>query len=262
MGTSALTLPNVSLGQVVGTYHERSPPRSLQLHFACTWFNRIGAGSPRAAAIVPDGCMDLQWIDGRLRIAGPDRIAKIEHLSEGATVIGLRFQPGAATAWLRAPASALVDERVPLEAFWGSEASTLAEWVGEARSAEGIARRLERALERKAVAVGPPDAIAPAIHRLIQSNRQAEVIPSLRDRLGLSERTVRRVCRKAFGYGPKRLERILRFQRFLRLGRDAQSLGLAGLALAAGYADQAHLTRETAELAGLTPRAILAQLGG
>ena len=67
MGTSSLTPPNVSLGQVVGTYHERSPPRSLQLHFACTWFNRIGAGSPRAAAIVPDGCMDLQWIDGRLR---------------------------------------------------------------------------------------------------------------------------------------------------------------------------------------------------
>ena len=151
---------------------------------------------------------------------------------------------------------------MPLEAFWGSEASELADWAGQAGTAEGIARRLETALGRKAVALGQPDAIAPAIHRLIQSNRQSEVVPRLRDRLGLSERTVRRLCRRAFGYGPKRLERILRFQRFLRLARNLPSLGLAGLALEAGYADQAHLTRETAELAGLTPRTILAQLSG
>jgi len=66
---------------------------------------------------------------------------------------------------------------------------------------------------------------------------------------------------EAFGYGPKTLHRILRFQRFLRVARDKPiELGLAQLAADAGYADQAHLSRESHELAGMTPATILSQL--
>ena len=96
--------------------------------------------------------------------------------------------------------------------------------------------------------------------RLVRTNRQPDVIPRLRDRLDASERTIRRLCHDAFGYGPKRLERVLRFQRFLRLVRTSGPSGLASLAFEAGYADQAHLTRETGEIAGLTPRTIVTQL--
>ena len=114
------------LGQVAGAYHERAPPGSLRPHFARTWLNRIPPGGARRLAIPPDGCIDLQWIDGVLRIAGPDRQANIEDLSAGATVIGMRFQPGAAAAWLRVPASEIVDGRLPLDVFWGSEARRVA----------------------------------------------------------------------------------------------------------------------------------------
>jgi AraC-like DNA-binding protein len=69
--------------------------------------------------------------------------------------------------------------------------------------------------------------------------------------LGLSERQLRRRFVDAVGYGPKTLARILRFQRFLALAGSGEDL--ARLALAAGYADQAHLTRETRRLAGRTP---------
>jgi AraC-like DNA-binding protein len=54
------------------------------------------------------------------------------------------------------------------------------------------------------------------------------------------------------GYGPKLLQRVLRFQAFLAACGDAAP-GLAELAVEAGYADQAHLGRETRALAGLTP---------
>jgi AraC-like DNA-binding protein len=46
--------------------------------------------------------------------------------------------------------------------------------------------------------------------------------------------------------------RVLRFRRFLE-AVDRGEADLASLALDAGYADQAHLTRETARLAGVTP---------
>jgi AraC-like DNA-binding protein len=63
----------------------------------------------------------------------------------------------------------------------------------------------------------------------------------------------------AFGYGPKTLDRVLRLQRFLALGRAEPAAGLARLAADAGYADQAHLGHECRALAGATPGELIAQ---
>jgi AraC-like DNA-binding protein len=54
---------------------------------------------------------------------------------------------------------------------------------------------------------------------------------------------------------------VLRFQRFLALAETADG-DLAQLAFTAGYADQAHLTRECTRLAGLPPAALLASGAG
>jgi transcriptional regulator GlxA family with amidase domain len=75
--------------------------------------------------------------------------------------------------------------------------------------------------------------------------------------VGLSERQFRRRSHAAIGYGPKTLQRILRFQRFVRLlDASPQPQDLAALAALTGYADQPHLTRECATLSGLTPKAL------
>jgi methylphosphotriester-DNA--protein-cysteine methyltransferase len=64
------------------------------------------------------------------------------------------------------------------------------------------------------------------------------------------------------GYGPRTLGRVPRFQRLLAgLRRPATgSEPLARLALNAGYADQAHMSREARRLSGLTPSALAALL--
>jgi AraC-like DNA-binding protein len=85
-------------------------------------------------------------------------------------------------------------------------------------------------------------------------------MPELMSALGLSERTLRRHCEHAFGFGPKTLDRVLGMQHFLELVRTHPGLGLANLAGIAGYADQAHLSREARRLTGLTPTTILEQL--
>ena len=86
------------------------------------------------------------------------------------------------------------------------------------------------------------------------------LIPWLAGELALSERTLRRRFEAAFGYGPQTLNRILRFQRFLKLLRDARNGSAASLAVEAGYADQAHLGREARRLAAATPGEIAALL--
>lgn len=71
--------------------------------------------------------------------------------------------------------------------------------------------------------------------------------------LAVSERRLRRRFVQAVGYGPATYLRVSRFQRAVALAPHVP--GLAALAAAAGYADQAHLSRECRALTGLTPRA-------
>ena len=75
--------------------------------------------------------------------------------------------------------------------------------------------------------------------------------------LGISERQLHRRCLAAVGYGPVLLRRVLRFRRVVsRIDAGGALDDLAGLATLAGYADQAHLTRESHDLAGLAPAAL------
>ena len=85
---------------------------------------------------------------------------------------------------------------------------------------------------------------------------ETPLVPFLLGRLNMSERTLRRRFEDAFGYGPKTLDRILRFQRFWRLRKKAAEASTALLAIEAGYADQAHLIRESRRLTGVTPLAL------
>jgi len=70
------------------------------------------------------------------------------------------------------------------------------------------------------------------------------------EHIGLSERQLRRRSLAAFGYGPKTLQRIMRFRRAVALAR--RGVPFADVAVHAGYADQSHLAREVKELAGVS----------
>ena len=81
-------------------------------------------------------------------------------------------------------------------------------------------------------------------------------IERLRRELGCSRRHLSARFREEIGLTPKAFARILRFQRTVGLldgGAD-----LAGVALACGFADQPHFTREFRALAGRTPTEFLA----
>jgi AraC-like DNA-binding protein len=65
--------------------------------------------------------------------------------------------------------------------------------------------------------------------------------------IGFSSCQLQRRFTTAVGYGPKMFQSVLRFQRLLNLTRHARApRNLAQLSADAGYADQAHMTREVA----------------
>jgi transcriptional regulator GlxA family with amidase domain len=130
--------------------------------------------------------------------------------------------------------------------------------VSGAHSAPGRVAALQGALRRRLPAATPVDPLTGGLVRELQVARP-QPVAALAEMVGLSERQLHRRCVAAFGYGPKTLDRVLRLQRFLALGRSAQGRpgGLAELAADAGYADQAHLAHDCRALAGATPAALL-----
>ena len=122
-------------------------------------------------------------------------------------------------------------------------------------------RLLEDAiLARRTVSASAPDPLISELLALLTRSRGAAPgLPMLTERLGVSERTLRRRCVRAIGYGPKMVDRVLRFRRAVRLIHARMPLVAA--AHLAGYADQAHLTRELQHLGGLTPGQLRCQPG-
>jgi AraC-like DNA-binding protein len=198
--------------------------------------------------ILPDGCLDLIW-DGRgLLVAGPDSAARWHDSPAGSTYTGLRFHRGLGPALLGLQASELLDLSPGLAEVWpGATARPLAERVAR-DPAGGLLGWLAAAVRDS-----PVDPLGPRVHALA---RQATPVAQMADQLGLSARQLHRRCLPVFGYGPRRLSRILRMTR--ALDRARAGLPLAEVAAVCGYADQAHLTRELAALGGAPPTSLLA----
>lgn len=242
-------------------YRELPPPPELAALVACSWLREAPA-EPSVQRVLPDACVDVVWVRGRpLMVAGPATAPVLAELPAGARVLGVRFRVGAAGAALGLPAAELLDLHVPLRDLWGSAADRIEERL--------LARpHFPLAELARAVAAREPAGFDPLVRAAaVRLARTDPTLPELGASLGVGERQLRRRFADAVGYPPKTLQRVLRFQRFLRLaaagaGREQENGGVARLAADAGYADQAHLTREVRRLGGLPPAALLAAGAG
>jgi AraC-like DNA-binding protein len=246
------------------TYRELPAPPGLAPHVACLWTREHNPDAPDTR-VVPDGCVDLMWIadgtDGRIVVAGPDTRGHVTSLGPGGRIAGVRFAPGTGAGVLGLPLHALRDTQPDLADVWGDAAA------GAAADAIAAADETQRPLAVAGVVAarfaagrrpgpgatdertGPDD---PAMRHVAAVLGDADGRVSVHDLawdLGMSERQLHRRCTVAFGYGPKLLHRVLRFQAALALARSG--LDLARVAHECGYADQPHFARDVADLAGV-----------
>ncbi|MFJ8544796.1 helix-turn-helix domain-containing protein [Streptomyces sp. NPDC093586] len=221
--------------------------RTSRLPGAVVWTSTPAGDGP--GRVLPDGCMDLLWHEGRLLVAGPDTRAYVTDGSPGRWA-GVRFYPGTAPALLGVPAHALRDRRVDLADLWpAAEARRL---TARVNAAGDPVRGLEEAALSLAAGTEPPDPLLLGIVAALDAGRP---VAATADTLGIGARRLHRRSLAAFGYGPKTLARVLRLQRALALARAGTPL--AETAARAGYADQAHLARDVRGLTGTSPTALL-----
>ncbi|MFG1608766.1 helix-turn-helix domain-containing protein [Actinoplanes sp. NPDC049265] len=206
------------------------------------WRSRTPPGG-RTTRVLPDGCMDLIWHAGDVFIAGPDTAVQLYPERAPGPIFGLRFAAGTGPQVVGVPADELTDRQVPLDQVWSpAEARRIADSDRPGEALRAVAMARWRA----------PD---PALVEVAARAWAGWPVDAIAGRLGLSARHLQRRVKTAFGYGPKTLTRILRMQRALALARGGTPF--ASVAALAGYADQAHLSRDVCALAGVPLRTLV-----
>lgn len=220
------------------TYRER--PSAVR---GVTVWTRVADGS--ASSILPDGCLDVLWDGRELTVAGPDTTAHVASAPAGTPYAAVRFASGVGATVLGVAADGLRDQRLFLTDVIGVDATD--RLVELLLATDDPSNHLEKWAARRLEHAGGPDRTMCHVAALLGEGRAvAEVAAAV----GFSERQLHRRSLASFGYGPKVLARVLRFQRALGLARNGASLVVAGLD--AGYSDQAHFAREARSLTGQT----------
>jgi AraC-like DNA-binding protein len=244
------------------SYVERPPLPGLARVVRTVWIQRTGEAA-YAQRHLPTGGVEIHFpIGGRPQLVGPLTGPETELIPAHTTIVGVRFQPGTAPP-VPTALDDLADQRLGLAELWGSSADRLAEAMAQARTPERALTYLQAHLMREfRTAAGADPLVGEAVRALMPWHPVN--IETLATHLALSASQLRRRCLRAVGMSPKVLQRTLRFQGFLALAQAGATAsgrrgtdGTAGLAIDAGYADQAHLSRECLRLTGLTPREFL-----
>jgi AraC-like DNA-binding protein len=247
---------------VMESYVERPPSPGLAGVVRTVWIQRTGE-APYVQRHLPTGGVEIHFpLGGHPQLLGPLTGPQIEVFPPHLTIVGVRFLPGTPPP-LPTVLDDLVDQRLCLTELWGSSVDRLVEAMAGAGTPERALMLLQaHLLQQFRRAVRVDRLMIEAVKALMPWHPIN--IDAVADHVALSASQLRRRCVEAVGVSPKVLQRTLRFQGFLALAQAGATStgrrgadGVAGLAIDAGYADQAHLGRECVRLTGLTPRQLL-----
>ncbi|WP_158828109.1 helix-turn-helix domain-containing protein [Streptomyces sp. NRRL S-118] len=227
-----------------------APPRHKLSIPATTVSLLLSWGDPvRVLATRNEALAGTRW---EAALIGLHTTAVSTEVSGTAQGVQIDFTPMGAYSMLGLPMWHLADTMVdPADVLGRTWVNQL---VGRLAQTSEWARRwkvLDEAIARRlAVRPGPSPVVAEAWHRLSASGGTMTV-GDLSAATGRCRRRLEALFRDQIGLPPKRLARILRFQRVITMPQAIDG-NWAEIAALCGYHDQSHLSREFRSLTGLT----------
>jgi len=180
-------------------------------------------------------------------------------------VVGIRLQPHGAAALLDCPQDDLVGATIGVDALSKGLARDLEDVRMRSTSVSALARAVQQCLLTRVDRSRVDPRVGLAVD-YIRDARGMVTVDDLARRVDLTGRQLERAFKRTVGVSPKRLARIMRFQRALHMLEHVASRQRGTqTAATCGYADQAHFIRDFRELAGCPPGAHLmrrAELNG
>jgi AraC-like DNA-binding protein len=246
-----------------GWYTPQAPDPVLADIASCSW-----TATPTGQhVLVPDGCADVLVTSATASAAavavvcGPEMRAWTFALPANTTAVGVRLLPGVAPVLFGVDALTLCNTRSTVGSLLGvaaeeslrHEVARVPDLAERCNALEQFVASLLHARRRDGTAL--PDPFAQSVVHALTTTPNVTVT-ELAAAFEVSPRHLHRRAVASFGYGIRVLARLMRFQRLLGgVGRPGHSL--AALAAHAGFADQAHLTRDCRAITGRTPREFL-----
>lgn len=172
-----------------------------------------------------------------------------------ASIVGVHFRPGGAMAFVGLPPGELIDRHVDLDTLWGRSATELRERLIVAATPGSRFDVLEQALRSRLSDVRRGHPAVPLA--LDQLARPGVTVGDVAASVQLSRRRLIEVFTAEVGMTPKRLSRVMRFQRIHALARHANIPDWGELAVASGYFDQSHLIHDVSEFTGTSPAQLM-----
>lgn len=231
-------------------YAEHLPSPALRDRVRCIWTFDDPVGDLEPQHIAPDGCPELivhfgaPYAEGgapqpRILLAGQLTRPLILSSTGPVSVLGVRFQPDGARAFLGRPLATATDHRADLTA----DADALA-----FRTALLNTDPSGRIAAAEAYIAARGCLIDPHIRAAVDALAAGRDLPPTT----LSERTLQRRFLDYVGVSPRMLAAIFRFRRVFDAIEHPEAPGWVEAALAAGYFDQPQMARDFRRFVGCT----------
>lgn len=248
-------------------YAEYPPPDALAKVLHCLWSFEDESGSAEPQRIVPDGrcelVIHLGEPYGEVGAASPQPRALFAgqltrplwlEATGPCAVVGARFRPAAARAFVGCSMRRTTDRRLALDEIEPGRARDLAESLARLASMEARVQILARWMADR---IGPAAAlddltVLPAAERIEATAGQVDV-EELVAASGLGRRQFERRFGDQVGIGPRLLATVMRFRRVFDVIEHGGRRPWTEAALEAGYFDQSHLIRDFRRFVGCTP---------
>lgn len=247
-----------------------APTASLAAHVRsyCSYWEETGSFAARRELAGTTGVL-IYALGAPLEIVGADGRTIVLKAGEGfsggiadGTSISRGLGPQAGiqvdlpleslAALLGAPVATLANQVAPMRDLIGGDADILGDALCHAADDEARFALLDAFLARRFAQSRATDHTAGwAVRRLM--GEDAPTSSALAQEIGWSRKALARRVRAATGFGPDRLRRLARFERFAAAIQQRPDDSLAALAADHGYVDQAHLTHEVRAFCEMTP---------
>lgn len=167
--------------------------------------------------------------------------------------IGVRFQAGGAYPFWKIPLYELMNGHYAVDLVGNAAMRSQFRRIEDAGTAQARIGLIETWLMRQLADVDERLALIHSSLGWIRQSKGQLAIPSLAERLYISQRQLERLYKTHVGISPKKYARLLRVEQArIAIKRDPMS-SATDIGNATGFYDQAHFIREFKAIIGMTP---------